>query len=197
MKIEDVPSYSSFPGEPKDDPYNSFYKEGIYVGYRYYETFDVPVAYEFGYGLSYTTFEYSNLKLSSNTFDKKLTVTVTVKTTGKKAGKEVVQLYLAAPRKEIDKPLQELKGFGKTKLLKPGESQTLTFVLDERSLASFWSGIDAWVADKGEYEVRIGASSKDIRLKDKFTLPEQIIVEKVHDVLYPNFYFEELTSWGR
>ncbi len=197
LKLEDVPSYGSFPGEPKKDPYNSFYKEGIYVGYRYYETFGVQVAYPFGYGLSYTTFQYSDLRLSSKTFDKEITVSVTVKNTGKRAGKEVVQLYLAAPRNEIDKPFQELKGFAKTKLLKPGESQTLSFVLDARALASFWSGIDAWLADKGDYEVRIGASSTDIRLRDTFTLPAPLTVEKVHDVLYPNFNFKEMTSWGR
>ena len=177
---------------PPDDPYNSFYKEGIYVGYRYYDSFNVPTAYEFGYGLSYTTFEYSDLRLSSNTFSDKISATVTVKNTGKVAGKEVVQLYLAAPTTQIDKPADELKGFAKTKLLKPGESQSLTFELDTRALASFWSGISAWVADKGDYDVRIGASSKDIRLKASFNLPKEIIVEKVHDVLYPNFYFEYL-----
>lgn len=194
LKIEDVPSYSSFPGEPKDNPYNSFYSEGIYVGYRYYNTFDVPVAYEFGFGLSYTDFEYSDLKLSSDTFSSKMTVTVSVKNTGKIAGMEVVQLYLSAPDSEIHKPVHELKGFAKTRLLKPGESQTLSFELDAHSLASFRSGIDAWVADKGDYMVQIGASSKDIRLKAAFKLPENKVVEKVHDVLYPNFYYEELTG---
>ena len=195
LKYEDVPSSKTFPGIPTNNPVNSFYKEGIYVGYRYYETFDKPVAYEFGYGLSYTNFEYSNIKLNSNTFNSKITISVSVKNTGKVAGKEVVQLYLSAPRTQIDKPAQELKGFAKTKLLKPGESQQLTFELGARSLASFWSGISAWVADKGDYEILIGASSKDIRLKAKFNLAEQIVVEKVHDVLYPNFYFNELTSW--
>ena len=193
VKYEDVPSASSFHGEPIENPITSFYKEGIYVGYRYYDSFDVPTAYEFGFGMSYTTFDYSNLKLGSNSFSSKMKVTVTIKNTGKVAGKEVVQLYLSAPVTEIEKPVQELKGFAKTKLLKPGESQQLSFELDERSLASFWSGISAWVADKGDYEVRIGASSKDIRQKATFHLPKTIIVEKVHDVLYPNFYMEELS----
>ncbi len=192
LKYEDVPSAGTFPGEPPADPYNSFYKEGIYVGYRYYNSFNVPTAYEFGYGLSYTTFEYSNLKLSAKTFSSKLNVSVTVKNNGKVAGKEIVQLYLSAPTTQIDKPQEELKGFAKTKLLQPGESQTLTFELNSRDLSSFWSGISAWVADKGDYEIRIGASSKDIRLKSTFNLPKDIIVEKVHDVLYPNFYFKEL-----
>ena len=196
-KYEDVPSASSFPGHQTAEPINSFYKEGIYVGYRYYDSFNVPTAYEFGYGMSYTTFEYSNLKLSSKNFSSKLRVTVTVKNTGEVAGKEVVQLYLSAPGTEIEKPVQELKGFVKTKLLKPGESQELSFELDERALASFWSGISSWVADKGDYEVRIGASSKDIKLKETFSLSKNIIVEKVHDVLYPNFMMKEISRFNK
>ncbi len=195
MRYEDVPSASSFPGIPANDPINSFYEEGIYVGYRYYDSFNVPTAYEFGYGLSYTTFAYAGLKLSSDNFSSKMKVTMTVKNTGKVAGKEVVQLYLSAPSAVIEKPAQELKGFAKTKLLQPGESQELSFELDERSLASFWSGISSWVADKGVYEVRVGASSKDIRLKASFTLQEDIVVEKVQDVLYPNFMMKELSRW--
>ena len=178
LKYEDVPSADSFPGIPADDPVNSFYSEGIYVGYRYYDSFDVPVAYPFGYGMSYTTFAYSDLKLSSDTFSSKLEVSATIKNTGAVAGKEIVQLYLSAPQEALEKPEQELVGFAKTKLLQPGESQQLHFELDGRSLASFWSGISAWVADKGAYEVRVGASSKDIRLKASFTLPQDIVVEK-------------------
>ncbi len=196
MKYEDVPSATTFPGLPVEEPVNSFYTDGIYVGYRYYDSFNVPTAYEFGYGMSYTTFDYSNLKLSSTSFSSKMKVTVTVKNTGKVAGKEVAQLYLAAPSTEIEKPVQELKGFAKTKLLKPGESQQLSFELDERSLASFWSGISAWVADKGDYEVRIGASSKDIKLKVLFNLQKDIVVEEVHDVLYPNFMMKEISRFN-
>ena len=194
MKFEDVPSAKTFPGEPAENPVNSFYKEGIYVGYRYYETFNVPVSFEFGFGLSYTTFGYSNLKLSSDTFSDKINVTVQVKNTGSVAGKEVAELYLSAPNSVLEKPAQELKGFAKTQLLKPGESQTLSFELDKRSIASFRGGISAWVADKGDYKVHIGASSKDIRLDSSFNLPEEQIVERVHDVMYPNFAMEELSQ---
>ena len=194
LKYEDVPSSGSFPGEPADNPVNSFYKEGIYVGYRYYNTFKVPTAYEFGYGLSYTSFEYSDLKLSSNTFSGNMKVTVTIKNTGSVAGKEIVQLYLSAPDTEIEKPAEELKGFAKTRLLQPGESQQLSFELTPHALASFWSGISAWIADAGKYEVRIGASSKDIRLKASFNVPQKKVVEKVHDVLYPNFYLTEINK---
>ncbi len=193
LKYEDVPSASTFPGVPPEDPVNSFYTEGIYVGYRYYNSFNVPVAYEFGYGLSYTTFEYSDLQLSSTQFSGKLEVSVTVKNSGNVEGKEVVQLYVSAPTLEMEKPAEELKGFGKTKLLQPDESQKLSFELDARLLASFRSGISAWVADKGDYEVRIGASAKDIRLTATFNLPNDIMVEKVHDVLYPNFAMKELS----
>jgi len=197
LKYEDVPSAKDFPGVPAQDPINSFYKEGIYVGYRYYDSFNVPTAYPFGYGLSYTTFKYSDLKLSSDTFSSKMHVSITVKNSGKVAGKEIVQLYLSAPSTEIEKPIQELKGFAKTKLLKPGEGQQLSFELDARSLASFWSGISAWVADKGDYKVRIGASSKDIRFEASFHLPKDIIVEKVNDVLFPNFYMQELSRFDK
>ena len=193
LKYEDVPSAASFPGIPPENPVNSFYSEGIYVGYRYYDSFEIPTAYEFGFGLSYTNFEYSGLKLSNTTFSDKMMVSVTVKNTGKVAGKEVVQLYLSAPADEMEKPVQELKGFAKTNLLQPGETQQMTFELDARSLASFQSGISAWIADKGEYEVRVGASSKDIRLTASFNLPNEIVVEEVNDVLYPNFTFTELS----
>ena len=193
MKFEEVPSAKTFPGEPAENPVNSFYTEGIYVGYRYYDSFKVPVAYEFGYGLSYTNFEYSDLKLGGATFDNKMLVTVTVKNAGKVAGKEIAELYLSAPTTEMEKPVQELKAYTKTKLLKPGESQQLSFELDARSLASFQSGISSWVADKGDYEVRVGASSNDIRLKATFNLPNELMVEKVHDVLFPNFAMKELS----
>ncbi len=186
MEYSDVPSAKTFPGEPADNPVNAVYSEGIYVGYRYYESFKVPTAYEFGYGLSYTQFEYSNIQLSSKSFQNELTVKMTVKNIGKKEGKEAVQLYLHAPNVEIEKPVEELKGFAKTRLLKPGESQEITFTLDKRALASFWTNISSWVAEKGDYEVRIGASAKDIRLTSTFNLPETVVVEKVNNVLYPN-----------
>jgi beta-glucosidase len=193
LKYEDVPSASVFPGEPVDEPINSLYTEGIYVGYRYYDSFDLPTAYEFGYGMSYTTFSYSNLELSSKSFSSNLKVSVTVENNGKVAGKEIIQLYISAPTSEIEKPKKELKGFAKTKLLQPGDKETLLFEIDSKLLASFWSGVSSWVADKGEYTIHIGASSKDIRISEKFNLKENIIVEKVHDVLYPNIMLHEMS----
>ena len=193
MQYEDVPSAKTFPGEPKSNPLNAPYEEGVYVGYRYYDSFTVPVAYEFGYGLSYTTFDYSDLKLSSPVFSGTLDVTLTVRNTGKIAGKEAVQLYLSAPQAEIEKPRHELKAFAKTRLLQPGESQQVTFTLDSRALASFWSGISSWVAEKGTYEIGVGATSRDIRQKATFSLPETTVVEKEHNVLYPNLVVKELS----
>ena len=194
MAYSDVPSSKTFPGDPEINPINALYNEGIYVGYRFYETFKVPTAYEFGYGLSYTKFDYSNIQLSSTTFKNEIVAKVTVKNIGKTEGKEIVQLYLNAPNVEIEKPVQELKAFVKTRSLKPGESQELTFVLNPRSLASFWTGISSWVAEKGQYEVRIGSSSNDIRLKANFDLPSTVVVEKEHPVLYPNRKLKELTT---
>ena len=168
ISYADVPSVKNFPGiEVKDDSTikrKVVYEEGIYVGYRYYNTFGVKTAYPFGYGLSYTKFTYGNLKLSSTNFNQKLSATVTITNTGKFAGKEVVQLYLSAPKGTLDKPSEELKGFAKTGLLKPGESQTLIFTIVPKDLASFNTGKSAWVADAGKYEVKIGASSEDIKL---------------------------------
>ena len=111
------------------------YLDDIWVGYRHYATKGVKVAYPFGFGLSYTTFAYSDLKLSGAEFGTGLTATVTVKNTGKAPGREVVQLYLSAPGKSMPKPAIELRGFAKTKVLAPGESQTLTFTIAPRDLA--------------------------------------------------------------
>ena len=190
----DVPSAKFFPGEPKNNPVNAIYGEGIYVGYRYYNTFNVPTAYEFGYGLSYTNFQFSDLKLSSSVFNDSITVTVNIKNTGLVDGKEVTQLYLSAPNSEIDKPDEELKAYTKTKLLKQGESQVITFTLDKRSLCSFYSAISAWVAEKGEYEVRVGNSSKNILQKTSFKLPQRVVVEQLNDVIYPNFETKDMIN---
>lgn len=193
LNYDDLPSAPYYPGTPKEAPINSFYNEGIYVGYRYFNSFDVPVAYEFGFGLSYTTFEYSDLKADKDLFDGSITFSVTVKNTGERAGKEIAQLYVTAPMDNLEKPEQELRSFAKTRLLQPGESETLSFVLDGRALASFWSGMSAWVADAGTYTAAVGASSKDIRLTREFSVAEDILVEKTNDILFPDYLMEELT----
>jgi beta-glucosidase len=207
VNYEDDPSSKNFPGkelpsEPppqgqqqgfmRGRPAEVTYEEGIYVGYRYFETFNVKPSYEFGYGLSYTGFDYSNPKLSSTTFNGAITIAVDVKNTGKAAGKEVVQLYLSAPAGKLDKPAMELKGFAKTRLLQPGESQTVAFVLDARSLASFDTAASSWIADAGAYSVKIGASSKDIRQSAVFNLGKNLTVKKETVALMPKAKINEL-----
>lgn len=191
-KYADTPSAKNFPGVPTDNPKDVSYEEGVYVGYRYFNTFNVKPSYEFGYGSSYTTFDYSNVKASSATFSDKLTVSVTVKNTGKVAGKEVVQLYLSAPSKTIDKPKEELKAFGKTKELKPGESETLTLTLTPKDLASFLESKSAWVAEAGDYKVLVGASSLDIKKTASFKVAKEITVEKVTKSFALDTKFTEL-----
>jgi beta-glucosidase len=194
VKYEDVPSSKCFPGTPADRPKDVVYEEGIYVGYRYYNSFGVKPSYEFGFGLSYTQFSYSNLRLSSSTFNGSIKATVTITNTGKVAGKEVVQLYLSAPSKRMDKPAEELKGFAKTELLKPNASQTITFVLNTRDLASFDTTQSAWISDAGNYTIKIGASCENIKLNKSFTLPENIIVERTTKALIPSVRINELTN---
>jgi beta-glucosidase len=155
------------------------YEEGIYVGYRYFEKFQVPVSYPFGFGMSYTTFVYSDAKLSENNGE--YSVTLTVKNTGKFAGKEVVQLYVAAPEsKYADKPVKELKAFKKTAELKPGESEKLTFNFSKAEIASFNALEQAWITDAGKYNILIGASSADIKAELPFEIANTVWGEKVH-----------------
>ncbi|MBO7102476.1 MAG: glycoside hydrolase family 3 C-terminal domain-containing protein, partial [Bacteroidaceae bacterium] len=137
------------------------HEEDIYVGYRYFDSFQKNVSYPFGYGLSYTTFAYS--KPSVKKSGEQIEVSITVKNTGKVAGKEVVQVYVAAPKGNLEKPAKELKAFGKTRELQPGESQTLRMTLQRRDLASFDEEQSAWIVDAGTYQFLIAASATDIR----------------------------------
>jgi beta-glucosidase len=195
ISYADVPS-KNFPGmEVKDDSIikrKVVYEEGIYVGYRYYNSFKVKTSYEFGFGLSYTNFSYSDLKLSTTNFKDQISVTVTIKNTGRIAGKEIVQLYITAPKSIIDKPTEELKGFAKTNLLKPGAVQTISFTLKARDLASFNTQQSEWIADAGTYSIKIGASSENIRLTTPFQLSKTLIVEKVNKALDPEIVINEL-----
>ena len=204
MAYADVPSAKSFPGKetgeasPKGSmmdfakPAVVTYEDGIYVGYRYNTTFKVKPAYAFGYGLSYTKFEYSDLKLSSESFQNQLTATVTVTNRGKVAGKEVVELYLTAPKGRLDKPSLELKAFTKTGLLSPGASETVTLSLNKKDLASFDTDQLSWIATAGSYEIKIGASSEDIKLSKSFKLEKDLVVEKVTKALAPTVAMNEL-----
>ena len=158
------------------------YEEDIYVGYRYFDSFEVPVSYPFGFGLSYTTFEYSDAKVADKGEDYE--VSVTIKNTGNREGKEVVELYVAAPdSKAANKPAKELKAFAKTKNLKPGESETVTLKVKAADLASFDEAASAWVVAEGEYQFLVAASAQDV----KATLPAAVKAGtvKVNDVLKP------------
>jgi beta-glucosidase len=205
LSYEDVPSAKNFPGKNLSNEaekvlggfaqgYNSevIYEEGIYVGYRYYNTFNIKPAYEFGYGLSYTGFKFSNLKLSSPVFNGKITVSVDIANSGSVAGKEVVQLYIKAPSEKLDKPAEELKSFAKTTLLLPGQKQTVTFQINSKDLASFATNKASWIAEEGTYTIKIGASSADIKLTADFRLPKELVVEKDTNVLSPQVVIREL-----
>ena len=158
------------------------YEEDIYVGYRYFDSFEVPVSYPFGYGLSYTTFEYSDAKIAEK--GDAYEVSVTVKNTGTREGKEVVQLYISAPdNKAANKPAKELKAYAKTKALKAGESETVKLTIKAADLASFDEASSAWVVAEGEYQFLIGASSQDIKATLKANAkPQQT---KVNNVMKP------------
>nr|WP_198002060.1 glycoside hydrolase family 3 N-terminal domain-containing protein [Caldivirga maquilingensis] len=167
----DVPTSKSpecYPGIPKENPGAVRYCEGIYVGYRYYDKYSVEPAYEFGYGLSYTRFEYRGLSVVKD--GELIKVSFDVVNVGKHPGKEVAQVYVKAPQGKLDKPVQELKAFKKTRLLNPGELEHVELTINVRDLASFDESRGMWIIDDGEYEVRVGASSRDIRLTGKFTV---------------------------
>ena len=156
--IKDTPCYTTFaqPGR------NALYKESIFVGYRYYDTYDVDVLFPFGFGLSYTTFSYRDLNIEGEFPD--LTVSFVVENTGPTSGSEIAQLYIHHKNPEIFKSKRELKGFDKVHL-DPSQSKTVTLRLDSRSFIYFNTDINDWVIENGEYEIQIGASIEDIRLK--------------------------------
>ena len=166
LKLSDNPSYLNFGGGEKVE-----YREGIFVGYRYYDTKEMDVVFPFGYGLSYTTFAYSNLKLSMENPTEKDTVMVSadVTNTGKSAGKEVVQLYIRDLTGSAIRPEKELKGFEKV-FLEPGETKTVTMELNKRSFAWYNTKLHDWFAASGDYEILVGASSRDIRLTETLHL---------------------------
>ena len=150
---EETPAKDNFAGAGRTVQY----REGLYVGYRYYQTAGVPVAFPFGYGLSYTSFAYSDLKVTADS------VSLTVTNTGARDGAEIVQVYIAKPGAEIFRPAQELKAFARVPLA-AGESRTVTLPLDDKAFRYWNTRTDCWEVEGGRYEVRVGASSADIRL---------------------------------
>ncbi len=194
MAAADHPSTKNFPQNPEyynlsDKIFGGYMKgvnftmheEDIYVGYRYFDTFGKNVAYPFGFGLSYTTFDFSNVKATKK--GDKVEVSVTIKNTGKVKGKEVAQVYVSAPKGDYEKPLKELKAFAKTKALAPGESQTLKMTIDTEYLASFDEANSQWKVDAGKYTFMVGASVADI--KGSATLQIAESTKKANNVMAP------------
>ena len=160
LRYEDTPAARYFPGRKQ----NAEYREGLYVGYRYYETANKAVRYPFGYGLSYTTFAYSDLKVNAEK------VTFTLTNTGSVAGAEIAQLYVAKPDAAVFRPAKELKGFAKV-FLKAGESKTVTIPLDDKTFRYWNVATDRWEVEGGSYQLLVGANVQDIRLTADITLP--------------------------
>ena len=160
LRYEDTPAARYFPGKKQ----NAEYREGLYVGYRYYETANKAVRYPFGYGLSYTTFAYSDLKVNAEN------VTFTISNTGSVAGAEIAQLYVAKPDAAVFRPAKELKGFAKV-FLKAGESKTVTIPLDDKTFRYWNVATDSWEVEGGSYQLLVGANVQDIRLTADITLP--------------------------
>jgi beta-glucosidase len=166
-RVEDSTAYGHYPGQDLHVEYT----EGLYVGYRGFDKHKREPLYPFGFGLSYTTFEYSGLRVSRPTMKEgeKLEVTLQLKNSGARAGAEVVQLYVRDVEASLDRPEKELKGFRRL-MLQPGETQTVAFELDESALSFFDPSRKDWVAEPGAFEVLVGASSRDIRLRGGFSL---------------------------
>ena len=184
-----VDTYMGKPSNKKDVGYCN-YEDGIYVGYRYFETAQAEVSYPFGFGLSYTTFAYSKptIRATKDGFE----ASITISNTGNVAGKEVVQLYVTAPNGQVAKPALELKAFGKTRELKPGESQTIQMKVSNYDLASFIESESAWIADAGRYQIKFAAAVNDVRATSTYTLSKPLKVT-VTNALAPKNPINEMT----
>ena len=188
VRLEDSPAYLNFPGEDGQ----VIYGERMFVGYRYYDKRNIEPLFPFGHGLSYTDFAYSNLKLSSTdiTENDQLQVTLTVTNTGKVKGKEVIQLYVGDKESTVQRPVQELKAFDKIEL-EPGESKEVSLTLNNRDFSYYSKVYDRWLAESGEFDILIGSSSRDIRLKGSLNLSNS---EKLNYKMTEFSFFSEL--WG-
>ena len=178
LKLVDTPAYINFPGGNGQVRYG----EGIFIGYRYYDAKEVPVQFPFGYGLSYTTFAYNNLKASPASFKDVdgLTLSVDVTNTGKVAGKEVVQVYVHDAKSGLVRPPKELKGFAKVEL-QPGETKTVSLALDFRAFAYYHPGYMQWITEDGEFDLLVGSSSADIRCTRTVTLQSTLKLPSLLD----------------
>ncbi|MCB8924241.1 MAG: glycoside hydrolase family 3 C-terminal domain-containing protein [Ardenticatenaceae bacterium] len=176
MKLSDTPAHLNFPGENGSVRYG----EGLFIGYRYYDTKEIPVAFPFGYGLSYTQFAYSNPQASAAIFNDSegVTVSVDVTNTGHMAGKEIVQVYVHDQESRLIRPFKELKGFAKVHL-EPGETKTITISLDFRAFAYYDPAHQQWVTEDGQFDILFGTSSADIRCSTTVTLHSTLLLPSV------------------
>jgi beta-glucosidase len=160
LKLSDTPAHLNWPGGAGEVSYG----EGLFIGYRYYDAKEMPVLFPFGYGLSYTTFKYSNARVSAKNFKDVdgLTVTVDVTNTGKVAGKEIVQVYVHDQKSGLVRPQKELKGFAKVEL-QPGETKSVSIKLDFRAFAYYHPGYKQWITEDGDFDILIAASAADVR----------------------------------
>ena len=177
VRLQDNPAYINYPGENGKVRYG----EGIFVGYRYYDTKDIEPLFAFGHGLSYTTFKYSNLRLSAKSLtpNELLKVRVDVTNSGKVVGKEVVQLYVRDVKSSVARPEKELKAFAKVELA-PKQTKTVTFTLDREAFWYFDVTRDTWTTEPGDFEILVSASSRDIRLRENFTLIPEARSSRLH-----------------
>ncbi len=182
-------SYSDYPcsdtfSHNDGDVTEEYYKEGIYVGYRWFDTFGIEPLYPFGYGLSYTDFEI--IPGSCTVDGRMITVSAVVTNTGKYPGKEVVQLYYSAPEGKLNKPYQELAAFKKTKLLEPGEIQSIEITIDAGQMASYSESLSAWILEDGDYQLWLGKSSADRQLAAIVTLDSEVFVSQTKNLFSPS-----------
>lgn len=175
VKLSHNPSYVNFPGEGD----RVEYKEGLFVGYRHYDKTEIEPLFPFGHGLSYTSFEYTGMTVDKKELkdNETVQVTVKVKNTGSLAGKEIVQLYVKDVESSVIRPIKELKGFEKI-MLQPGEERTVSFILDKRAFAYYNTEIKDWHVESGDFEILVGASSKDIRLKETVHVKSTVVIKK-------------------
>lgn len=187
-RTEDIPFVKNYSNSRQE-----LYKEGIFVGYRYYLSHKEERAYPFGYGLSYTAFEYSNLQVTKSE-DGNLVVNVTVKNTGDVPGKDVVQVYTSIKDSKTYRPLRELKAYGKTKRLDLGEEETLTRVIDKERMTYYETSLHRFVLEEGNYTIEIGSSSEDIKLSQDIYLKGEIVEHPFTIPSYRNRNVKDITD---
>lgn len=193
MQYSDYPSSAEF-SHNNGNWNDEYYKDGIYVGYRYFDTFNVTPCYPFGYGLNYTTFSMETVGVCAD--EQNVCVAAKVTNTGSMAGREVVQVYGSAPKEGLEKPMQVLAGFGKTRLLQPGESQELKITFPLTNLESYDPSNAAYVLEAGDYVIRVGKNSRETCVAAVLKLDATAVTKKVKNICPLDEEFDEITAAG-